>query len=166
MGNQKKKKKENPALFILCLHTYDTVWNDCPYSYVCSSCVCPVCQVTALRRQVRPASGKVTRKVNLPEPVQDSSHRPPSGRMYSSGNAAPNGTRWVCVAQCFQRGQCGMASKDRAVLYIQGSSPLTSVCLCTFFSLWWTDINTDSFTPFEILASLFTASLNVHRCVE
>ncbi|XP_063335210.1 kinesin-like protein KIF21A isoform X6 [Pelmatolapia mariae] len=49
-------------------------------------------EVTALRRQVRPTSGKVIRKVNLPEPVQDSSHRPPSGRMYSSSNSAPNGT--------------------------------------------------------------------------
>ncbi|XP_070763044.1 kinesin-like protein KIF21A [Enoplosus armatus] len=50
-------------------------------------------EVTALRRQARPTSGKVVRKVNLPEAVQDSPHRPPSGRMYSSGNAAPNGTR-------------------------------------------------------------------------
>ncbi|XP_041852163.1 kinesin-like protein KIF21A isoform X1 [Melanotaenia boesemani] len=50
-------------------------------------------EVTALRRQVRPTSGKVIRRVNLPEPVQDSPHRPPSGRMYSSSSAAPNGTR-------------------------------------------------------------------------
>ncbi|XP_013881945.1 kinesin-like protein KIF21A isoform X1 [Austrofundulus limnaeus] len=49
-------------------------------------------EVTALRRQVRPTSGKVVRKVNLPEPVQDSVHRPPSGRMYSSSSTAPNGT--------------------------------------------------------------------------
>ncbi|XP_071389232.1 kinesin-like protein KIF21A, partial [Centroberyx affinis] len=48
-------------------------------------------EVTALRRQARPTSGKITRRVNLPEPVD--SHRPPSGRMYSSGNAVPNGTR-------------------------------------------------------------------------
>uniref|UniRef100_A0A667YVJ5 Kinesin family member 21A n=1 Tax=Myripristis murdjan TaxID=586833 RepID=A0A667YVJ5_9TELE len=40
-------------------------------------------EVTALRRQVRPTSGKVIRKVNVPEAGQDS-HRPPSGRMYSS----------------------------------------------------------------------------------
>ncbi|XP_031714615.1 kinesin-like protein KIF21A isoform X8 [Anarrhichthys ocellatus] len=46
-------------------------------------------EVTALRRQARPTSGKVARK----EPVQDSTHRTPSGRLYSSGNAAPNGTR-------------------------------------------------------------------------
>lgn len=46
-------------------------------------------EVTALRRQARPTSGKVVRKVNLPEPVQDSPHRlPPSGRMYSSNTAA------------------------------------------------------------------------------
>ncbi|XP_040894170.1 kinesin-like protein KIF21A isoform X2 [Toxotes jaculatrix] len=50
-------------------------------------------EVTALRRQVRPTSGKVIRKVNLSEPVQDSPHRPPSGRMYSSGSTASNGTR-------------------------------------------------------------------------
>ncbi|KAM4734361.1 kinesin-like protein KIF21A [Anableps anableps] len=49
-------------------------------------------EVTALRRQVRPTSGKVVRKVNLPEAVQDSSHRPPSGRMYSSSSTAANGT--------------------------------------------------------------------------
>ncbi|XP_037623411.1 kinesin-like protein KIF21A isoform X6 [Sebastes umbrosus] len=47
-------------------------------------------EVTALRRQARPTSGKVIRK----EPMQDSTHRPPSGRLYSSGNAAPNGTRY------------------------------------------------------------------------
>ncbi|XP_045079510.1 kinesin-like protein KIF21A isoform X5 [Coregonus clupeaformis] len=51
-------------------------------------------EVTALRRQARPMSGKVTsRKVSLPEPLQDSSHRPPSGRLHSSGSTAPNGTR-------------------------------------------------------------------------
>ncbi|XP_051917171.1 kinesin-like protein KIF21A isoform X8 [Hippocampus zosterae] len=49
-------------------------------------------EVTALRRQARPTSGKVIRKINLPDPNQDSSHRPPSGRMYS-GHGAPNGTR-------------------------------------------------------------------------
>ncbi|XP_032380162.1 kinesin-like protein KIF21A isoform X1 [Etheostoma spectabile] len=52
-------------------------------------------EVTALRRQARPTSGKVIRKVNVPESVQDSTHRPPSGRLYSSGNAAPNGTRYT-----------------------------------------------------------------------
>lgn len=51
-------------------------------------------EVTALRRQARPTSGKVIRKVTLPEPLQDSPHRPPpSGRMYSSGNAAPSSAR-------------------------------------------------------------------------
>ncbi|XP_066522996.1 kinesin-like protein KIF21A isoform X3 [Hoplias malabaricus] len=48
-------------------------------------------EVTALRRQVRPMSGKVSRKVGLPETLSDSAHRPPTGRMHSSG--APNGTR-------------------------------------------------------------------------
>ncbi|XP_017555513.2 kinesin-like protein KIF21A isoform X1 [Pygocentrus nattereri] len=47
-------------------------------------------EVTALRRQVRPMSGKVSRKVNLPEILPDSTHRPPSGRTHGSG--APNGT--------------------------------------------------------------------------
>ncbi|KAM9502298.1 kinesin-like protein KIF21A isoform 9-T9 [Salvelinus alpinus] len=51
-------------------------------------------EVTALRRQARPMSGKVTsRKVSLPEALQDSSHRAPSGRLQSSGSTAPNGTR-------------------------------------------------------------------------
>uniref|UniRef100_A0A3B4BKP6 Kinesin motor domain-containing protein n=1 Tax=Pygocentrus nattereri TaxID=42514 RepID=A0A3B4BKP6_PYGNA len=39
-------------------------------------------EVTALRRQVRPMSGKVSRKVNLPEILPDSTHRPPSGRTH------------------------------------------------------------------------------------
>ncbi|KAL7858261.1 hypothetical protein AOLI_G00183630 [Acnodon oligacanthus] len=47
-------------------------------------------EVTALRRQVRPMSGKVSRKVSLPETLPDSIHRPSSGRIYGSG--APNGT--------------------------------------------------------------------------
>lgn len=58
-------------------------------------CVCG--QVTALRRQARPTSGKVIRKINLPDPNQDSSHRPPSGRMYS-GHGAPNGTRYNSIS--------------------------------------------------------------------
>ncbi|XP_034443621.1 kinesin-like protein KIF21A isoform X8 [Hippoglossus hippoglossus] len=47
-------------------------------------------EVTALRRQARPTSGKVIRK----EPIQDSSYRPPSGRMYSSSVTGPNGNRF------------------------------------------------------------------------
>ncbi|XP_036375765.1 kinesin-like protein KIF21A isoform X2 [Megalops cyprinoides] len=50
-------------------------------------------EVTALRRQVRPVSGKATRKVSLPEPLQDPSQRPPSGRPQSAGAMASNGTR-------------------------------------------------------------------------
>uniref|UniRef100_A0A671Q562 Kinesin-like protein KIF21A n=1 Tax=Sinocyclocheilus anshuiensis TaxID=1608454 RepID=A0A671Q562_9TELE len=49
-------------------------------------------EVTSLRRQVRPISGKVTRKVNLLEASQDLSHRPPAGRTYSA-SGAPNGAR-------------------------------------------------------------------------
>ncbi|XP_062317736.1 kinesin-like protein KIF21A isoform X2 [Osmerus eperlanus] len=51
-------------------------------------------EVTALRRQARPMSGKVTtRKGGFQESLQDSSHRPPSGRSYTSSSTAPNGTR-------------------------------------------------------------------------
>uniref|UniRef100_A0A8C1WRS5 Kinesin family member 21A n=1 Tax=Cyprinus carpio TaxID=7962 RepID=A0A8C1WRS5_CYPCA len=49
-------------------------------------------EVTALRRQVRPVSGKVTRKLNPPEASQDLSHRAPAGRTYSA-SGAPNGAR-------------------------------------------------------------------------
>ncbi|XP_056595316.1 kinesin-like protein KIF21A isoform X3 [Triplophysa dalaica] len=41
-------------------------------------------EVTSLRRQVRPISGKVTRKVN--DPSQDFSYRPPAGRAYPGSN--------------------------------------------------------------------------------
>lgn len=50
-------------------------------------------QVTALRRQVRPSSGKVNRKVSLPEPVQEPSHRTPAGRPQTSGSSVSNGAR-------------------------------------------------------------------------
>ncbi|XP_026774976.3 kinesin-like protein KIF21A isoform X2 [Pangasianodon hypophthalmus] len=49
-------------------------------------------EVTALRRQVRPISGKMNRKVLLPDTVQDSAHRMPSTRTHT-GSGAPNGTR-------------------------------------------------------------------------
>ncbi|KAG9342345.1 hypothetical protein JZ751_016847 [Albula glossodonta] len=49
-------------------------------------------EVTALRRQVRPVSGKVNRKVSLPEPLQDPSHTP-SGRTHTAAASAFNGTR-------------------------------------------------------------------------
>ncbi|XP_035645979.1 kinesin-like protein KIF21A isoform X7 [Oncorhynchus keta] len=62
-------------------------------------------EVSALRRQARPMSGKVTsRKVSLPEPLQDSSQRPPSGRLQSSGSTATNGTR------SYYRGSTGIYS--------------------------------------------------------
>ncbi|MBN3298410.1 KI21A protein, partial [Amia calva] len=52
-------------------------------------------EVSALRRQVRPASGKVSRKLSLPEPMQDGLHsaRAPVGRMHSGYTPAANGTR-------------------------------------------------------------------------
>uniref|UniRef100_A0AAY4CGR5 Kinesin motor domain-containing protein n=1 Tax=Denticeps clupeoides TaxID=299321 RepID=A0AAY4CGR5_9TELE len=51
-------------------------------------------EVTALRRQVRPSSGKVSRKVSLPEPLQDPSHRPTQGRPQTPGTSPYNGTRY------------------------------------------------------------------------
>ncbi|KAK5876820.1 hypothetical protein CesoFtcFv8_026135 [Champsocephalus esox] len=48
-------------------------------------------EVTALRRQVRPLSGKVSRKVT-PEPLQES-HRASPGRMLTSGASQANGAR-------------------------------------------------------------------------
>ncbi|KAM9845518.1 kinesin-like protein KIF21A [Aulostomus maculatus] len=49
-------------------------------------------EVTALRRQVRPVSGKVSRKVSLPDPHQEPPHRTTSGRPQSHG-ASSNGAR-------------------------------------------------------------------------
>ncbi|XP_042367000.1 LOW QUALITY PROTEIN: kinesin-like protein KIF21A [Plectropomus leopardus] len=50
-------------------------------------------EVTALRRQVRPVSGKVSRKVSLPEPPQEASHRASPSRMQTSGASPANGAR-------------------------------------------------------------------------
>ncbi|KAF7228974.1 transcript variant X3, partial [Nothobranchius furzeri] len=49
-------------------------------------------EVTALRRQVRPTSGKVSRKVSSPDPAQEPSQRGNPVRMMSSGPSASNGT--------------------------------------------------------------------------
>ncbi|XP_077449985.1 kinesin-like protein KIF21A isoform X2 [Stigmatopora argus] len=50
-------------------------------------------EVTALRRQVRPVSGKANRKVSIPETPPDSSHRNAPGRPYSSGMLTSYGVR-------------------------------------------------------------------------
>ncbi|XP_047431509.1 kinesin-like protein KIF21A isoform X1 [Mugil cephalus] len=50
-------------------------------------------EVTALRRQVRPVSGKASRKVSLPEPPQEPTHRATPGRLQSSGSSHSNGAR-------------------------------------------------------------------------
>ncbi|KAL6116967.1 kif21a [Pungitius sinensis] len=50
-------------------------------------------EVTALRRQVRPVSGKVSRKVSLPEPPQEPSQRLLPGRMQTPGASPANGPR-------------------------------------------------------------------------
>uniref|UniRef100_A0A673CCV2 Kinesin-like protein KIF21A n=1 Tax=Sphaeramia orbicularis TaxID=375764 RepID=A0A673CCV2_9TELE len=48
-------------------------------------------EVTALRRQVRPVSGKVNKKVSLPESLQEPSHRATPGRLQSPIATAANG---------------------------------------------------------------------------
>ncbi|XP_065130852.1 kinesin-like protein KIF21A isoform X2 [Paramisgurnus dabryanus] len=50
-------------------------------------------EITALRRQVRPVSGKVNRKISLPESLQESSPRAPHLRPQTAGANASNGTR-------------------------------------------------------------------------
>uniref|UniRef100_G3Q5K3 Kinesin family member 21A n=1 Tax=Gasterosteus aculeatus aculeatus TaxID=481459 RepID=G3Q5K3_GASAC len=54
-------------------------------------------EVTALRRQVRPVSGKVSRKVSLPESPQEPSHRALPGRMQTPGASPANGARCVVI---------------------------------------------------------------------
>ncbi|XP_026778544.3 kinesin-like protein KIF21A isoform X1 [Pangasianodon hypophthalmus] len=50
-------------------------------------------EVTALRRQVRPASGKVNRKISLPEPLHETAARPGPIRSHTAGTSAPDGAR-------------------------------------------------------------------------
>ncbi|XDV25321.1 hypothetical protein PO909_029252, partial [Leuciscus waleckii] len=50
-------------------------------------------EISALRRQVRPASGKVNRKISLPEPLQESSPRTAPTRPQTTGAMTYNGTR-------------------------------------------------------------------------
>ncbi|MEQ2296821.1 Kinesin-like protein kif21a [Ameca splendens] len=50
-------------------------------------------EVTALRRQVRPMSGKVSRKLSSPESAQDPSSRGNPGRPQTSGASPSNGAR-------------------------------------------------------------------------
>uniref|UniRef100_A0A8D3BS51 Kinesin family member 21A n=1 Tax=Scophthalmus maximus TaxID=52904 RepID=A0A8D3BS51_SCOMX len=50
-------------------------------------------RVTALRRQVRPVSGKVSRKVSLPEPLQEPPHRATPSRPQTPGGSQSNGAR-------------------------------------------------------------------------
>ncbi|XP_053506298.1 kinesin-like protein KIF21A isoform X1 [Ictalurus furcatus] len=50
-------------------------------------------EVTALRKQVRPASGKVNRKISLPEPLHEPAARFGPIRTQTAGSSAPNGTR-------------------------------------------------------------------------
>ncbi|XP_027007617.2 kinesin-like protein KIF21A isoform X3 [Tachysurus fulvidraco] len=50
-------------------------------------------EVTALRRQVRPTSGKVNRKISLPEPLHEPAARPGPLRTNTAGSSAPVGTR-------------------------------------------------------------------------
>ncbi|XP_068163068.1 kinesin-like protein KIF21A isoform X2 [Antennarius striatus] len=50
-------------------------------------------EVTALRRQVRPVSGKASRKASLPETLQETPHRAALGRTHASGASPSNGAR-------------------------------------------------------------------------
>ncbi|CAJ1054415.1 kinesin-like protein KIF21A isoform X1 [Xyrichtys novacula] len=50
-------------------------------------------EVTALRRQVRPASGKVSRRVSLPEPHHEPSPRASPARINTYGTSPLNGAR-------------------------------------------------------------------------
>ncbi|MCJ8743244.1 hypothetical protein PDJAM_G00091720 [Pangasius djambal] len=50
-------------------------------------------EVTALRRQVRPTSGKVNRKISLPEPLHETAARPGPIRTHTAGSSAPDGAR-------------------------------------------------------------------------
>lgn len=95
------------------------------FSKVSCSDYCCVSQVTALRRQVRPISGKVTRKVNL-ESNQDFSHRPPAGRTYS-GSGAPNGTRYITQASCTKYMHCKYVHMTLLCLW------LTIVCFRFYY---------------------------------
>src|SRR4029434_8551006 len=80
------------------------------YVYVCVClclCLCVsvsvsvsvrVCvKVTSLRRQMRPVSGKINRRVNPQDSLQDSRHNT-AVRSYTG--SALNGTRCVCVCVC------------------------------------------------------------------
>lgn len=70
----------------------------CVSSNMCNDAVFrELCQVTALRRQVRPVSGKASRKVSLPESLQEPSHRASPGRMHPSGASPSNGARCSVV---------------------------------------------------------------------
>ncbi|XP_077356404.1 kinesin-like protein KIF21A isoform X2 [Festucalex cinctus] len=53
-------------------------------------------EVTALRRQVRPVSGKASRRLTLPETLSEPSHRSTPGRPSSSGTSS-NGVRILPV---------------------------------------------------------------------
>uniref|UniRef100_A0A8C4EMS1 Kinesin family member 21A n=1 Tax=Dicentrarchus labrax TaxID=13489 RepID=A0A8C4EMS1_DICLA len=55
-------------------------------------------EVTALRRQVRPVSGKVSRKVSLPE---EPPHRATPGRMHTSGASPSNGARYLRMGSTY-----------------------------------------------------------------
>uniref|UniRef100_A0A8C3B1W7 Kinesin family member 21A n=1 Tax=Cyclopterus lumpus TaxID=8103 RepID=A0A8C3B1W7_CYCLU len=84
-------------------------------------------EVTALRRQVRPVSGKVSRKVSFPEPTQESSHRALPGRMQTSGASPVNGARCVCVCVCvcvLHTFESVFNSFERAIPFPLRSSPL------------------------------------------
>uniref|UniRef100_A0A8C9WNG5 Kinesin family member 21A n=1 Tax=Scleropages formosus TaxID=113540 RepID=A0A8C9WNG5_SCLFO len=72
-------------------------------------------EVTALRRQVRPTSGKVNRKVSLPEPLQDPSQRAPSGRVLPPLGAASRFERSVAAMSSSRSVRAKWQSLERRI---------------------------------------------------
>ncbi|XP_015253401.1 PREDICTED: kinesin-like protein KIF21A isoform X2 [Cyprinodon variegatus] len=82
-------------------------------------------EVTALRRQVRPVSGKVSRKLSSPESALEASSRGNLGRPRTSGANASNGARFVTSRSSQQRSEFsssnGVASLFRSSTMRMGS---------------------------------------------
>lgn len=70
-------------------------------------------------------SGKVSRKVSLPEPLQEQSHRAPPGRMHASPS---NGARWgvmfLRVKVCVRGGACVLSVLKKSHFHLLRSSPV------------------------------------------
>uniref|UniRef100_A0A8C5D8C2 Kinesin-like protein KIF21A n=1 Tax=Gouania willdenowi TaxID=441366 RepID=A0A8C5D8C2_GOUWI len=71
-------------------------------------------EVTALRRQVRPVSGKVSRKPGTPDPVQEPSQRSIPVRMRPAAANHPNGARYQ-PSWCFHQSSVTARAKWQAL---------------------------------------------------